>query len=125
VTRAHVVEAIATSTATSTAPVITTTPVVTRAPVVTTAPMRNRHDEAKRAASSDKSGTPAASDESDTPATVAKRYIAVGKALRGAPDALWERYRRIRINDALASSDTRRATLATLAEIENALSPRK
>lgn len=114
VTRAPVVEAAATATASvvTTAPIVTRAPFVTRAPTVTTGPVFIGHDETRSAAWS---------DEADTPAAVAKRYMEVGKALRGAPDALWQRYRRIRINDALAHSDTRRAALATLAEIENAL----
>ena len=59
--------------------------------------------------------------QDDSAANVAARYIAVGRALRGAPDELWQRYRRIRINDALATADSRRAALATLDAIERAL----
>jgi eukaryotic-like serine/threonine-protein kinase len=54
-------------------------------------------------------------------ADVASRYAAVGRALRGAPDALWERYRRIRINEAIASAHGRQATMQTLEHIERAL----
>jgi tRNA A-37 threonylcarbamoyl transferase component Bud32 len=54
-------------------------------------------------------------------AAVAARYIAVGKALRGAPDELWQRYRRIRINDVLQTAATRQQTIDTLAQIEAAL----
>ena len=65
--------------------------------------------------------TPAALDVPATSAEVARRYAVVGRALRGAPDALWERYRRIRINEAIATDECRRATMATLDEIETAL----
>ncbi len=65
--------------------------------------------------------TPAALDVPATSAEVARRYAVVGRALRGAPDALWERYRRIRINEAIATDESRRATMATLDEIETAL----
>ena len=54
-------------------------------------------------------------------AVLAARYIAVGEALRGAPDELWQRYRRLRINEALASPDARRAALTALDEIDRAL----
>jgi hypothetical protein len=57
----------------------------------------------------------------DSPAAVAARYAAVGRALRGAPDALWKQYRRIRINEAIATHASRRATLAALSEIERAI----
>ena len=57
----------------------------------------------------------------DSAAAVVARYVAVGNALRGGPDALWARYRRIRIHDAIATVASRQGTLATLAQIENAL----
>jgi serine/threonine-protein kinase len=65
--------------------------------------------------------TPAAFDAPDSAAAVATRYKQVGKLLRGKSSALWDRYRRIRINEVLATVETRRATLVELAAIERAL----
>jgi hypothetical protein len=56
-----------------------------------------------------------------TAGVLAARYVAVGRALRGAPDALWARYRLIRINDALASEDSRMKALVSLSDIERAI----
>ena len=52
---------------------------------------------------------------------LATRYVEVGRALRGAPDELWARYRLIRINDALGSETSRKQALVSLAEIERAI----
>jgi serine/threonine-protein kinase len=56
-----------------------------------------------------------------TAKAVAERYAAVGRALRGSPDELWERYRRIRINDAIGTVEGRQAAMTALAEIERAI----
>jgi hypothetical protein len=112
--RANIIEAA------STAP---TRVVTTKMPVL--AQHAGAHAEAKALAARADVDALAAGTEADSPAAVARRYMAVGKALRGAPDELWQRYRRIRINDALARPDVRHAALATLAEIERALHEQK
>jgi len=65
--------------------------------------------------------TPAAFQSPDCAAAVAAKYSAVGRALRGASPSLWEQYRRIRINAAMATVESRRETLVALAKIEDAL----
>ena len=62
-------------------------------------------------------------DPAPTPQALADLYIAVGRQLRqlslDMPDAdpLWTRYRRIKLHDAMATSDARRAASRTLAEL--------
>jgi serine/threonine-protein kinase len=64
--------------------------------------------------------TPPAVDESA--AAVAARYHAVGNALHAhGTDALWQRYRRIQLGEAMATAESRHAALATLDAIERAL----
>ncbi len=66
--------------------------------------------------------TPAVEQPVIAPSKVlATRYLEVGRALRGAPDALWARYRLIRINDALANEASQKQALIALADIERAL----
>jgi len=57
----------------------------------------------------------------DSAAALAQRYAEVGRALKSrADDLLWERFRRIRVFDAMATADARRAALDELERISSA-----
>ena len=66
---------------------------------------------------------PAVVDPIDANATLAARYIAIGKLLHGRPsvDPLWQRYRWIRLTDAMKNDESRRTANDILDAIENVL----
>jgi serine/threonine-protein kinase len=96
------------------APVVTAA--VVPAPVVA-APPEQELAEAKPAVVV----VPAAFESPDSAGALAARYKHVGKLLRGKSAALWDRYRRIRINEAFATAQTRRDALLALDQIERAI----
>jgi serine/threonine-protein kinase len=57
---------------------------------------------------------------------VIAKYVAVGKALKAytGVDALWQRYRLIRINEAIATAEGKRSALLVLRRIEDVLATR-
>ncbi len=106
-------------------------PVVARTPAVEAAPAHAKKVASRTKAPADVAvampsqpapvAAVAAVANDDSSAAVAARYTQVGKALRGASNELWARYRLIRINEVLATPASRHEALIALADIERSI----